>query len=136
MPKEFVTISSLSPELLTPICPRTKKPIKDMGSYWLAPGFPNLRIWKESFGTTFSAMTAELVLSGQDWNGRGNGKGPLFDLTTKDGRPYEAFLVPNAEETKLEMVFPTKREWTHPPIRKNSKPAKFFQRRAKAAAYA
>ncbi len=95
-----VVIHQIS-EKLSVVCPKSSKAVEDKGKYWICPGWPKLKLWKNAFGKDWTIDGYLTVLAG-------NLKGDvpfMDDLVSKAGRPFTAKLIvsdENQEKFSLE----------------------------------
>jgi DNA topoisomerase-3 len=74
----------------------------DGGTFFEAPGWPGLKLWKNAFGKTFAAADYVAVLQG--WK-----DGAPIDVTglvsAKSGKPYTAKIILEEATSKLKLDF-------------------------------
>ena len=83
-------------------CPKSGKLMLDGGMFFEAPGWPGLKLWKNSFGKTFSAADYVAVLQG--WK-----DGAPIEvsglISAKSGKPYTAKISLDEATMKLKLDF-------------------------------
>ena len=83
-------------------CPKSGKLMLDGGTFFEAPGWPGLKLWKNAFGKTFAAADYVAVLQG--WK-----DGAPIDVTglvsAKSGKPYTAKIILEEATSKLKLDF-------------------------------
>ena len=83
-------------------CPKSGKLMLDGGTFFEAPGWPGLKLWKNSFGKTFTAADYVAVLQG--WKD----SAPI-DVTglvsAKSGKSYTAKIILDEAAAKLKLDF-------------------------------
>ncbi|HVU35567.1 MAG TPA: DNA topoisomerase [Opitutaceae bacterium] len=83
-------------------CPKTGKLLLDHGIYFAAAGWPNVRLYKNAFGRTFTAEDYVPILDG--WHqGAPIAVGGL--VSAKSGKTYSAKLVVDPESNKVRLDF-------------------------------
>ena len=83
-------------------CPRTGKLLLDHGTYFVAAGWPNVRLYKQAFGRAFTAADYIPILTG--WH---TAAIVTVDglVSLKSGKPYSAKLVVDPETNKIRPDF-------------------------------
>jgi DNA topoisomerase-3 len=83
-------------------CPKTGKLLLDCGTFFEAPGWPGVRLYKQAFGRAFTAEDYLPILEG--WK---NGTPIMVEglVSTKSGKIYSAKLVLDAATKKVRLDF-------------------------------
>ena len=83
-------------------CPKTGKLMLDHGTYFVAAGWPKVRLYKQAFGRAFTAADYVPILQG--WE---NGVPITVDglVSAKSGKPYSAKLVLDPETNRIRPDF-------------------------------
>jgi DNA topoisomerase III len=83
-------------------CPKTGKLLLDHGAYFVAAGWPKLRLYKQAFGRVFSAADYVAILAG--WH---TGVIVTVDglVSLKSGKSYSAKLVLDPETSRIRPDF-------------------------------
>ncbi len=83
-------------------CPKSGKLMLDGGGWFEAPGWPGVKLWKNSFGKTWTAADYVPVLQG--WK-----DGAPIDVvglvSAKSGKAYTAKLVLDEKAGKVKLDF-------------------------------
>jgi DNA topoisomerase-3 len=83
-------------------CPQSGKLMLDGGTFFEAPGWPGLKLWKNAFGKTFSAADYVAILQG--WK-----DGAPIEVaglvSAKSGKPYTAKIILDETAAKLKLDF-------------------------------
>jgi DNA topoisomerase-3 len=83
-------------------CPKSGKLLLDGGTFFEAPGWPGVKLWKTAFGKTFSAADYVPILQGWKDNA------PI-DVSTlvsaKSGKPYTAKIILDESGAKMKLDF-------------------------------
>jgi DNA topoisomerase-3 len=83
-------------------CPKSGKLLLDGGTFFEAPGWPGLKLWKTAFGKTFTAADYVPILQG--W--KDNVPIMVSELVSaKSGKPYSAKIVLDETGTKMKLDF-------------------------------
>ena len=84
------------------VCPKSGQPMLDRGSCFEAPGFPEIRLWKNALGKEWTAADYVSLLAGFI------AKQPVefFGLKTKEGREYSAPITINTAANKVVLYRP------------------------------
>jgi DNA topoisomerase-3 len=83
-------------------CPKSGKLMLDHGTFFTAPGWPNVRLYKQAFGRAFTAADYVPILQGWD-----SGVVITVDglVSTKSGKPYSAKLVLDPATNRVRLDF-------------------------------
>ena len=83
-------------------CPKSGKLLLDGGTFFEAPGWPGVKLWKTAFGKTFTAADYVPILQG--WK-----DGTPVDVaglvSAKSGKPYTAKIIVDAASSKMKLDF-------------------------------
>jgi DNA topoisomerase-3 len=83
-------------------CPKSGKLLLDGGTFFEAPGWPGVKLWKTAFGKTFTAADYIPILQG--WK-----DGTPIDVpglvSAKSGKPYTAKIIVDAASSKMKLDF-------------------------------
>ncbi|PTX95604.1 DNA topoisomerase [Opitutus sp. ER46] len=83
-------------------CPKSGKLFFDHGNYFIAPGWPQVRLYKQAFGRTFTAADYVPILQGWD-----SGTILTVDgLVSKSGKTYRAKLIVDPETNRVRLDLP------------------------------
>jgi DNA topoisomerase-3 len=83
-------------------CPKSGKLLLDGGTFFEAPGWPGLKLWKTAFGKTFSAADYVPILQG--W--KDNAPIDVSALVSaKSGKPYTAKIILDESGAKMKLDF-------------------------------
>lgn len=94
-------------------CPKSGKLMLDHGTYFAAPGWPTVRLYKQAFGRAFTAEEYAAILAG--WH---NGNVITVDglVSAKSGKPYSAKLILDPETNRVRLDFGPKEEKPSAPL--------------------
>ncbi len=83
-------------------CPKTGKLLLDHGTYFIAPGWPKVRLYKQAFGRAFTAADYVPILQG--WE-----TGVIITVdglvSAKSGKTYSAKLILDPETGRIRLDF-------------------------------
>jgi DNA topoisomerase-3 len=83
-------------------CPKSGKLMLDCGGWFEAPGWPGVKLWKNSFGKAWTAVDYVAVLQG--WK-----DGAPIDVaglvSAKSGKAYTAKIVLDEKAGKMKLDF-------------------------------
>ena len=83
-------------------CPKSGKLLLDGGTFFEAPGWPGVKLWKTAFGKTFSAADYVPILQG--W--KDNAPIDVSALVSaKSGKPYTAKIILDETGAKMKLDF-------------------------------
>jgi DNA topoisomerase III len=98
-----VVIHAIEEKLKGVKCPKSKKDVIDRGKFWICPGWPNLKLYKESLGRTWTIEQYLEILSAN----LADNVQYIDGLVGKSGRPFSAKLKISSETAeRFEFEFP------------------------------